>query len=126
MYLTGDAMQWHKLTLNFEGPTLSEDPQTFLDHRLDVTFTHESGEVIKVPGYFAADGDAANTGATVGNLWQVNFIPPLTGDWTWTAEFRVGDEIAVRSAEGQSGGFFDGDSGSLSIADSDKSGLDLR
>ncbi|MEO0701794.1 MAG: DUF5060 domain-containing protein [Pseudomonadota bacterium] len=126
MYLTGDAMQWHKLTLNFEGPTLSEDPQTFLDHRLDVTFTHESGEIIKVPGYFAADGDAANTGATTGNLWQVNFNPPMTGDWTWTAEFRVGDEIAVRSAEGQSGGFFDGDSGSLSIDDSDKSGLDLR
>lgn len=126
MYLTGDAMQWHKLTLNFEGPTLSEQPETFLDHRLDVTFTHESGEVVKVPGFFAADGDAANTGATSGNLWQVNFNPPLTGDWTWEAEFRVGDDIAVSTAPGQSGGFFDGDSGSLSIDESDKDGLDLR
>ncbi|MEM6896624.1 MAG: DUF5060 domain-containing protein, partial [Pseudomonadota bacterium] len=126
MYLTGDAMQWHKLTLNFEGPDLKEEPETFLDHRLDVTFTHESGWVVKVPGYFAADGDAANSGATSGNVWQANFNPPMTGDWTWTAEYRVGDEIAVSEASGQSGGFFDGDSGSLTITESDKSGLDLR
>ena len=85
MYVTGDAMQWHKLTLNFEGPTLTEAPETFMDHRLDVVFTHESGATITVPGYFAADGDAANSNATSGNIWQVNFNAPLEGDWTWEA-----------------------------------------
>ena len=59
MFLSGDAMQWHKLTLNFESQSMSEAPSTFMDHRLDVTFTHESGATVKVPGYFAADGDAA-------------------------------------------------------------------
>ena len=28
-----------------------------------------------MPGYFAADGDAANTSATSGNKWRVNFMP---------------------------------------------------
>ncbi|MEO0916979.1 MAG: DUF5060 domain-containing protein, partial [Pseudomonadota bacterium] len=126
MFITGDAMQWHKLTLNFEGPNLSEAPETFLDHRLDVTFTHEDGTQVTVPGYFAADGNAANTGATSGEIWQVNFNPPLTGNWSWEASFRVGDDIAVSDAPGQSGGFFDGESGDLSILQSDKTGDDMR
>ncbi|MEM9475978.1 MAG: DUF5060 domain-containing protein [Pseudomonadota bacterium] len=126
MFLSGDAMQWHKLTLNFESQNMSEAPSTFMDHRLDVTFTHESGATVKVPGYFAADGDAANSGATSGNVWKVHFNPPLTGDWTWEAAFRAGDDIAVSTSPGQSAGYFDGDSGSLSVADSDKTGDDLR
>ncbi|MEM6637448.1 MAG: malectin domain-containing carbohydrate-binding protein [Pseudomonadota bacterium] len=126
MQLSGETKQWHKLTLDFEGPSLSETPETFMDHRLDVTFTHSDGTQITVPGYFAADGDAANTGATGGTVWRAHFNPPQTGDWTWQAAFRTGDDIAISTGAGSSAGFFDGDTGGFSVGATDKSGLDLR
>ncbi|MEM9911584.1 MAG: malectin domain-containing carbohydrate-binding protein [Pseudomonadota bacterium] len=124
--IQGDAKQWHKLTLEFEGPSLNESPETFMDYRLDVTFTHTDGTQIKVPGYFAADGDAANTGAVSGTIWKAHFNPPKTGDWTWEVSFKSGDGVAIQSSGGASAGYFDGQSGAFSIAGSDKTGLDLR
>gem|GEM_PF-2423743 len=47
--------------------------------RLDVTFrTGTKTEV--VPGYFAADGTAAETSAAKGNKWKVHFSPDETGE----------------------------------------------
>lgn len=74
--ITGELKQWHKVTLTFDGPVASEtaEPNPFLDYRLNVTFTHEGGaKSYLVPGYFAADGDAANTSADSGNKWRVHF-----------------------------------------------------
>src|SRR5262245_16155460 len=68
--VSGELRQWHKVTLTFTGPQASETgtPNAFTDYRLNVTFTHESGSPrYVVPGYFAADGDAANSSATSGN-----------------------------------------------------------
>ena len=49
--------------MTFDGPFARERdtrPNPFLDYRLTVRFTHESGAPsYDVPGYFAADGDAA-------------------------------------------------------------------
>lgn len=42
---------------------------------------------------FVADGDAANTGATTGNVWKARFIPPETGFWTYTVYMGVGDSL---------------------------------
>lgn len=126
MNLTGNAMQWHKLTLNFDGPNLSESPDTFMDHRLDVVFTHSSGETVTVPGYFAADGNAGDSGATEGSVWKVHFNAPREGEWTWEAAFRTGDEIAVKTIAGDSAGYFDGDRGGFSIDPTDKIGDDMR
>ncbi|MEJ6402654.1 Ig-like domain-containing protein [Yoonia sp. 2307UL14-13] len=131
--ISGDQMTWHKVTLDFEAPqNFSENPDTFRDYRLDVTFTNAAtGEVITVPGFFAADGDAANTGATSGNVWRAHFNPPSEGDWTYTASFRTGDDIAAKTfAEapnaGQAVEFINGDSGTVSIAPTDKTGEDFR
>lgn len=59
--------QWHKVTLTFDGPLANErdtQPNPFTDIRLNITFTHESGAPIyKVPGYFAADANASESGA---------------------------------------------------------------
>ena len=48
---------------------------------MSVTFTHSDGTHFEVPGYFAADGDAANSSAESGTKWRAHFSPDRTGDW---------------------------------------------
>jgi|GEM_PF-1079972 len=129
--LSGELKKWHKLTLSFAGPNTSEtaNPNPFLQYRLNVTFTHPaSGKRYVVPGYYAADGDAANSSAGTGNIWRAHFSPDETGTWNYSASFRSGSNLAVSLAPnaGASAGFFDGDSGSFSVAPTDKSGRDFR
>ena len=123
-------MVWHKLTIAFNGPSTAEDadPNPFRDYRLTVAFTHtDSGTSYRVPGFFAADGDAANSQATSGAIWKVHFSPDLEGEWSWTASFRTGPDIAIdldpKAGELTS---FDGASGSFRIAASDKAAPDFR
>ena len=88
---------WHTVTLDFKGPNTSESAELnpFLDYRLDVTFTHESGTSQKVQGFYAADGNAAQTGADSGAIWQVRFTPNLSGTWHYTAALYRGKNIAL-------------------------------
>ena len=79
------------------GPSASETatPNPFTNYRLDVTFRGSSNTIVMtVPGYFAADGDAANTSASSGTVWHCHFAPPAIGTWTWEAAFRSGSDIA--------------------------------
>ncbi|QJE96378.1 PKD domain-containing protein [Luteolibacter luteus] len=129
--ISGELKKWHKVTLDFAGPNTSESatPNPFTDYRLNVTFTHlGSGKSYVVPGYYAADGNAANSSATSGNVWRVHFSPDETGAWSYTASFRSGSNVATNASPtaGNAAGFFDGDSGNFSIAPTDKSGRDLR
>jgi hypothetical protein len=129
--ISGELQQWHKLTFNFTGPATSETstPNPFTDYRLDVTFIHTaSGKTYRVPGYYAADGDAANTSAASGNLWRAHFAPEETGGWTYTASFRSGSNVAMNSSPtaGSSAGFFDGQSGNFTIIATEKTGRDFR
>jgi hypothetical protein len=127
--ITGEFKKWHKVTFNFTGPTTNEDatPNPFTDYRLNVTFTHvASGKSYVVPGYFAADGNAANTSATSGNVWRVHFAPDETGAWSYSAAFRSGTNIATATTAGTSAGYFDGDTGTFNIAATDKTGIDFR
>ncbi len=122
------VMQWHKLTLSFTGPELSEsEPATFRDHRLNVTFTGPSGQQYVVPGFFAADGNAGETSAETGTVWQVRFCPDEVGEWAWEASFRVGEGVAVRrEADAGNPAQFDGEQGNFQVLASDKSGRDFR
>ena len=126
--ITGELRQWHDVVLTFEGPRADEDsdPNPFLDYRLDVTFT-QGDKTLVMPGYFAADGDAAETGATAGDRWRVHFIPDTTGEWRYQASFRTGPGVAV-SDDPEAGRALapDGAEGSLTIAPSDKTGRDHR
>jgi hypothetical protein len=128
--VSGELRKWHKVTLSFNGPTTSESatPNPFTNYRLDVTFQHAgSGKTYVVPGYYAADGNAANTSASSGNVWRTHFAPDETGTWTYQASFRSGTNVhAGSTGSGSSAGFFDGDSGSFTILDTDKTGRDLR
>lgn len=98
---TAVYQQWHTVTLPFKGPQTSENaPQNpFTDYRLMVTFTH--GETSqRIRGFYAADGNAANTGADAGDVWQVRFTPNREGLWHYHAELRAGSDIAINDDPG--------------------------
>jgi hypothetical protein len=127
----GELKLWHKLTFDFTGPETAESatPNPFTDYRLDVVFTHlASGKTYVVPGYYAADGHAAQTSASSGNHWRAHFAPGEVGTWTYTASFRTGPLLAVSEdpAAGTSAGFFDGQTGTFQIGPTDKTGRDFR
>ncbi|MBM4157090.1 MAG: DUF5060 domain-containing protein, partial [Lentisphaerae bacterium] len=132
--VSGELKQWHKVTLTLDGPYAHErdtQPNPFTDVRLNVTFTHESGAPrYVVPGYFAADGNAAESGAVSGTKWRAHLSPDKAGRWTWEAQMSRGKHLAVGPA---------GDdvlpmvvapvnakSGEFTVAASDKTGRDFR
>ena len=127
--VTGEMKKWHKLTIAFGGPATSETarPNPFTDFRLIVTFRN-GDKRYDVPGYYAADGQAAETGAASGNVWMVHFAPDEIGEWTWDAAFRTGQDIAVSNAPnaGERVASIDGKQGVIKIGPSDKSGRDFR
>jgi len=125
---TGPMMQWHTVTLTFEGPHTDEmaRPNPFRDSRLNVTFSNGVKEYV-VPGYYAADGHAGQTSQMAGNKWRVHFVPDRTGRWTYKASFRFGADIAV-SDDPNAGEpiSFDGASGVFTISPTDKIAPDFR
>lgn len=124
--VSGELKTWHKITLTWDGPNTSEtaNPNPFLDYRLDVTFS-SGASTYTIPGYYCADGNAAETSATSGSKWCAHFAPDSSGTWNYTAAFTSGSKVAINGG-GSSAGFFDGDSGSFSVDASDKSGNDFR
>jgi len=126
--ISGELRQWHDVVVTFAGPESSEtaDPSPFLDYRLNVTFS-KGDTTLVIPGYFAADGNAAETSATSGNRWRAHFAPPETGTWTYTASFRTGSDVAV-SLDPMAGSAtaFDGETGTIEIGPTDKTGRDNR
>ena len=128
--ISGELKKWHPISITFDGPLAEENgtPNPFRDYRLTVTFTHSgSGSSINVPGFFAADGDAGETGASQGQKWRVFFTPHEEGKWTYSASFRTGEDVAI-SLDPSAGTAtsFDGNSGSFTISDTDKEGRDHR
>ncbi len=117
--VSGELVQWQTVTLTFDGPEVSEDgdPNPFLDYRLQVTFRKaDTNAEVAVAGFYAADGDAAESSAASGGKWRVRFMPTQPGEWTWTASFRTGDGVAL--AENDNAGVptaFDGAAGSLMV-----------
>jgi len=94
--LDGPFKKWQPVTLTFDGPEVSETAvkNPFLDYSLLVKFTNGNHSKT-VPGYFAADGHAADTGADSGNKWRVKFAPDLAGKWSFEAFLMEGKNIAI-------------------------------
>ncbi len=127
--ITGEQKQWHKVTLTLDGPFAAEkdtQPNPFTDLAFNVTFTHESGKPnYIVPGYFAADGDGANTSAESGTKWRAHLSPDKTGTWNYRVSFTKGKNAALHGG-GEALKPFDGVSGSFQIVANDKTGRDFR
>ncbi|MEO0452787.1 MAG: DUF5060 domain-containing protein [Verrucomicrobiota bacterium] len=126
--LEGERKLWHKLTLRLEGPLASETgtPNPFLDYRMEVNFTGPDGQSYRVPGYFAADGNAAHSGATEGTIWKAHFSADQVGEWKWGASFRSGKDIAIDATQIGEALAFDGANGTFTISATDKVGPDFR
>lgn len=92
--------KWQNVNIQFTGPQSSEDAaeNPFRDYRLDVNF-FLNDSVFTVPGYYAADGDAANSSAEGGNVWAVNFRPAHEGAWRWEAVMRKGEDIVYNDQQ---------------------------
>ncbi|MEM7457375.1 MAG: DUF5060 domain-containing protein [Planctomycetota bacterium] len=131
VFVRGELRKWHKVTLILDGPFADErdsEPNPFLDFRMTVTFVHEdTGTEYNVPGYFAADGNAANSSANRGTQWLAHFTPPIAGGWRYKVGFVSGNRIAVTpEAEGTPYGYYNGSFGQFTVQSSDKTGNDFR
>ena len=122
----GELKQWHKVSLVFDGPNTDElaSLNPFADFKLEVTFTNGSQSYI-VQGYYAADGNAAETSSNSGNKWIAHFSPDKTGTWSFTTTFEIGTDVAIGGAV-DSTGVLHNLSGSFDVITSDKTGRDHR
>lgn len=130
--VSGETRIWHKVTITFDGPDTDEEAtyNPFLNYYMEVTFSHSSGSpVINVPGFYAADGNAANTGAIDGNKWRVHFMPTKVGTWDYRVTFYEGPNVAI--ADNPAGVATDtptphNETGSFIVNNSNKSAPDFR
>lgn len=125
----GELKKWHTVTMILEGPETSEmdEDNPFLNYRLDVTFS-KGNQTFVVPGFYAADGNAAETSAETGNKWMVRFTPNEMGEWKYKVSFKKGEQIALANEleNAQSAGHADGAEGKFVIEANDKTGIDNR
>ena len=128
--IAGELQQWHKVTLDLAGPFAREtnsSPNPFTDCRLTVTFEHESGKPrYIVPGYFAADGNAGQTGEESGTVWRAHLSPDRPGRWSYRVSFVRGPGVATSDSAGESIAPYHGQTGSFEIKPTDKTGRDFR
>ncbi|TWU44226.1 hypothetical protein Q31b_17620 [Novipirellula aureliae] len=122
----GTIKKWHRIEVVFDGPQVDESSAVFRNYRLDVTFTSPSGKEYKVPGFFDADGDPANSSATSGNKWKTRFAAGEEGEWNYKVSFVTGKNVAANLSGGTGGTAPDGETGSFKIGPQDKSGKDFR
>jgi len=127
--IEGELRKWHKITLTFDGAPTSETstPNPFLDYRLNVLFRN-GDRTYPVPGHYAADGHAGETGASDGCKWRAHFSPDATGTWEYSVSFRGGSQVAV-SDDPEAGTpirKLDGLKGSFEVAPTNKTGRDNR
>lgn len=130
--ISGEQKVWHPITFTYtSSSTYSEtgSPNPFTDRRLYMDFTGPSAQTYRVHGYFAADGNAAESSATSGNKWRVKFTPDEAGTWSYTTSFRSGTNIAVEYPLNVSSGStldFNGDFDTFSVVATDKSAPDFK
>ncbi|MCA8989750.1 MAG: DUF5060 domain-containing protein, partial [Planctomycetaceae bacterium] len=128
--VSGELRCWHKITLTQAGPFAHERdnvPNPFTDYCMEVLFEHADGTRYLVPGYFAADGNAANSSAEAGTAWRAHFAPDRTGRWSWQIRFRTGPQVSLFADQaGETLSPFDGMKGELNVLPTDKAGRDFR
>ncbi|WP_010522133.1 CBM96 family carbohydrate-binding protein [Aquimarina agarivorans] len=97
--ITGELKKWHKITLSVDLPAddLNESANTFKNHRMDVVFTDPTGGKIRVPGYFAADGNAANSSAKRGKTFKAILRPYMTGPWKYEVFYYNDTDVALKN-----------------------------
>lgn len=125
--VSGKLQAWHKVTVSVEGPFAREmdtAPNPFTDYRMTARFEHELGSpTYEVPGYFAADGRAAESGASEGSTWKAHLSPDKPGRWKVSVTIDKGPGIALKDEAGEN---VLSESGEFKVDPSNKSGRDFR
>lgn len=128
--ISGELKEWHPITLTLDGPFAQEQGSSvnpFTDYRMSMTFAHETGvPTYTVPGYFSADGQAAESSATKGTQWRAHLSPDKAGLWSYRISFVQGKNAALIPSTGDYLAPYQGLSGSFTIGKTDKSGPDFR
>eukprot|EP00054_Salpingoeca_dolichothecata_P016983 m.100763 g.100763 ORF g.100763 m.100763 type:complete len:1975 (+) comp22253_c0_seq1:217-6141(+) len=100
--ISGSSQTFHDVTLELQSrKTYSEtdnNPNPFHDIHMGCRFqlrVQNKAHDVKVHGYFAADGRAADTSAKSGKTWRCHFSPPAAGRWSYSISFRQASGIAV-------------------------------
>lgn len=103
--ISPNPTQYQPVTLTFDGPEAGETGEVnpFRDYLLAVEFSDVEDPPQRsdyygsttVGGYFAADGNAAETGATTGNKWRVHFLPWSSGTYYYRVSFHRGPNVAI-------------------------------
>lgn len=103
-----EVMIWDTLTLDFAGPEMSEtgDVNPFTECDMKIRFSNGENNYT-VSAYFAADGNAAETSASSGNVWRVKFSPDALGEWTYEVSFKQNGKgsDAAHVLDGRTGEF---------------------
>ncbi|MCL7763458.1 Ig-like domain-containing protein [Polaribacter sp. Z014] len=100
--IDGDSplRKWDKIVTVLTLPnTITESTTSFRNNRMDVIFTAPDGSELHVPGFFAADGDAANTNAKTGNQYKAYLRPNIIGNWSYQVLFYTGTDVAIKTVE---------------------------
>jgi hypothetical protein len=92
----GVCYQYETLKLDFtiESTTEIASENPFTDFKLQVEFINGDYK-FSVPGFYSADGNAAETSAESGGVWRVLFVPNHPGNWSYTVSFKKGRDIAT-------------------------------
>jgi len=116
-FIHGSLEQYQPVTMEFNGPMLWENgpANPFTDYRMNVRFS-KGNRVLDVPGYYAADGRAAETSATDGHVWRVHFLPDEPGEWWYEATLLYGLNAAIDDDAQVTRVSFSGAKGTLNIA----------
>lgn len=94
--LEGRRLAWHPLTFKVELPfALDESPNTFLNYQFWMHIGSGTGWEFHVPGYFAADGDAANSGASSGSIVEFKWMAPASDIYVADFDIRFGSNIGI-------------------------------
>ncbi len=122
----GSIKKWHRIEVALDGPNLAEEPDTFRNYRLDVTFISPSNQRFEVAGFFDGDGEPANTSANSGDKWKARFTTGEEGQWRYNVSFVTGTDVAANITGGNGGTAPDGQSGTFRVGPQDKFGKDFR
>lgn len=120
--------QFHTLTLSYKGNETSEtaEDNPFLNYRFQVVFTHKNSKHT-IRGFYAADGNASQTSAKSGSIWQSKFTPDKLGNWHYKATLYRGDSVALKTDFTTAKKVkISNSEGDFVVVRSDKEGFDFR
>lgn len=102
MSLEGERFKWNTLTFDYVSDVSYGElgtPNPFKDVMYLIEFLSPSNKTYKVFGYFAADGNSANTGNFTGKIFRAHFTPNEIGKWMFRYVFVQSTDINLYTFE---------------------------